>query len=204
MFSNRRVAQLVEHFSCIGEIGVRSPVVTHLSQKVTVLGKVTCPRRCTCRVALSRNNNETECELLSRRINLYDQQNTSPPSIGSANQQFTLGSTGEIIATSSEILNVRPVPAKKQQSPNQIMNIQIRDGVPALSPNFHQQPQFFLPQFPVPVLPVQYILADIHKKLSKLNCLDDILAKLSNLETKFSNMEQTVHKSLNAKIIQKP
>lgn len=140
-----------------------------------------------------RSSTETECELSPKRINMYDQQSTSPPSIGSANQQVTLGSTGEIIATSSEILNVRPDPVQIQQSPNQIMNMQIRDGAPALSPNFHQQPQFFLPQFPVPVPPVQNILADIHNKLSKLNCLDDILAKLSNLETRFSNMEKNVH-----------
>ena len=115
-----------------------------------------------------RSSTETECELSPKRINMYDQQSTSPPSIGNTNQQVTLGSTGEIIATSSEILNVRPDPVQIQQSPNQIMNMQIRDGAPALSPNFHQQSQFFLPQFPVPVPPVQNILADIHNKLSKL------------------------------------
>ena len=68
-----------------------------------------------------------------------------------------------------------------------------KSSAPPLSPNFHQQPQFVLPQFLVPVPPVQNILADIHNKLSKLNCLDDILAKLSNLGTRFSNMEKTVH-----------
>jgi septation ring formation regulator EzrA len=33
---------------------------------------------------------------------------------------------------------------------------------------------------------------DIHNKLSKLNCLDEILAKLNNLEMRFSHMEQNV------------
>ena len=55
-----------------------------------------------------RSSTETECELSPKRINMYDQQSTSPSSIGSANQQVILGSTGEIIATSSETLNVRP------------------------------------------------------------------------------------------------
>ena len=46
-----------------------------------------------------RSSTETECELSPKRINMYDQQSTFPPSIGSATQQVTLGSTGEIIAT---------------------------------------------------------------------------------------------------------
>lgn len=36
------------------------------------------------------------------------------------------------------------------------------------------------------------MLVDIHNKFSKLNCLDEILNKLGNLETRFAHMEQTV------------
>lgn len=83
------------------------------------------------------------------------------------------------------------------QTPNQMTNTQLPGGAPIHSPNLQQHPHVGVPsgfpQFQAPVPTVQNILVDIHNTFSKLNCLDEILNKLGNLETRFAHMEQTVN-----------
>lgn len=145
-----------------------------------------------------RSSAGTESELSPKRTQeLHDQHNTHTQSTSITSQNVTLGSTGEMIAGSNEILNARPELAMIHQTPNQMTNTQVPEGAPIHSPNLQQHPHFGVPsgfpQFQAPVPTVQNILVDIHNKFSKLNCLDEILNKLGNLETRFAHMEQTVN-----------
>lgn len=128
---------------------------------------------------------------------MHDQHNTPTQSTGNTTHNVTLSSTGEMIAGSNEILNARPELAMMHQTSNQMTNTQIPEGASINSPNFQQHQHFGIPsgypQFQAHAPPFQNILADIHNKLLKLNCLDEILMKISNLETRFLHMEQTVN-----------